>query len=193
MYVGININGDRTFTVAVLDKYRNVVNINHFWKEGLYWFLDHSKAKIVVININLKDKENLTSRTRHLFELMNVLLENFEFEQLDMKRSMYNSKFVAVTDTDMFFKQIVRKELLPLNTREGIEQRIYNLSKAGVVIKDHLLSIERNKLKNEINAIAAAYTSYAVEKNTYYFHEEEDITFLVPEYSYVPISQRIIK
>ncbi|WP_456401141.1 hypothetical protein [Persephonella sp.] len=189
MYIGVNINDDNTFTVSSINKDRIVFNISHFWREGFYWFIEHTKASVITININMESK-NSVLKFRYLTEIMNTLLENFEFEQLEMKRHITDEKYVAVTDTDLFFKQIVSKDLLPLESREGIEQRIYNLSKAGVIVKDGLFSTDREKLKKEVNAVASSYTSLAVSNGDYYVEEIEGINLIVPEYRYVPKSER---
>ncbi len=189
MYYGIEINEDKTFTVAVIDENRNIFQINHFWKEGLLWFLEHSKVRILTININNSDKKHFPQKLKNLLEIKNLLLSNFEFRRFSGK---VEEKIFAITDTDLFFQKSIRKELLPIYTREGLEQRIYNLPKSGIIIPEYLLSKDKRKLRKEVNAIVAAFTSFAIDKNMYTEEKIEKTSYIVPVYKYVPKNKRVI-
>ncbi|WP_457621278.1 hypothetical protein [Persephonella sp.] len=191
MYLGITINSRNLFTVALIDQNKKISSINHFWKEGLYWFLEHSRVNIVTINLNFKEKES-DIKFRYLTEIMNVLLDVFEFEHLDARRVHQYRKYVGVTDTDLFFEQAVRKELLPVETREGVEQRIYTLSKAGIYVGDNLFSTDIDKLRSEVNAVAAAFTALSVKTGNYSLKDIDGIELVVPEYRYIPVAERKI-
>ncbi len=189
MYAGIEINPDRTYTVALMDENRNITYLTHFWKEGLYWFLDHRKIDILTLNINHSDKKHFLIKWKTLLELKNVLLSNFEYEEFQGK---VKDKIMLLTDTDKFFEDAIRKELLPIYTREGLEQRIYNLPKSGIYLPDYMISKDRRKLRGEVNAVVSAFTSFAIKHNLYTKEEIEGETFYIPVYKFVPKDQRII-
>ena len=189
MYAGIEINPDKTFTVALMDENRNITYISHFWKEGLYWFLDHRDINIISLNINHSDKKYFLEKWKTLLELKNVLLTSFEYEEF---QGDTKEKVIALTDTDIFFKDAIRKELFPIYTREGLEQRIYNLPKSGIYIPENILSKDRKKLKGEVNAIVAAFTSFAIKHNLYTEEEIEEEKFYAPVYKFVPKEKRVI-
>ncbi len=189
MYLGINLYEKNLFTAALIGLDREVYLINHFWKEGLYWFLEHSKIKTATLNINFKEK-NSGIKFRYLTELMNVLLENFEFEQLEIKGCVKDKRLVSITDSDLFFEQAVRKQLLPIETREGVEQRIYTLPKSGIVIKENLFSSDIEKLRSEVNAVVAAFTSLSIHTGVYSIKDIEGIEVIIPQYRYIPKSER---
>jgi hypothetical protein len=189
MFAGIEINPDKTFTVALMDKNRNIYYIGHYWKEGLFWFLDHTKIKILTININHSDKKYFQQKWKNLLELKDTLISNFEFEVFD---GVVHEKTLLFTDTDLFFKEAIRKELLPIYTREGLEQRIYNLPKSGIHIPDNFLSKDRRKLRGEVNAVVSAFTSFSIENKLYSTEEIEGEVFWVPVYKFIPKEKRVI-
>ncbi len=189
MYAGVEISSNKTFTVALMDSNRNVSYIGHFWKEGLYWFLDHTKIKILTLNLNFKDKKHLSTNFKIYLDLKNVLLSQFEFFEFP---EIDKEKVFALTDTDRFFKKSIRKELLPIYTREGLEQRIYNLPKSGIHLPKYMLSKDRNRLKRELNATVSAFTSFAIDKDLYTVEEENGEKIVVPIYRFVPKEKRVI-
>ena len=189
MYAGIEINSNKTFTVALMDSNRNISYISHFWKEGLYWFLDHSKIKILTININFRNKKHLSTNFRAYLDLKTVLISQFEFFEFSED---FVDKKIALTDTDRFFEKSIRKQLLPIYTREGLEQRIYNLPKSGIYLPKHMLSKDRNRLKSELNATVSAFTSFALDNNLYTVEEENGEKLVVPLYKFVPKEKRIV-
>ncbi len=189
MYAGIEINGNKTFTVALMDSNRNISYISHFWKEGLYWFLDHSKIKILTININFRNKKHLSTNFRAYLDLKTVLISQFEFFEFSED---FADRKIALTDTDRFFEKSIRKQLLPIYTREGLEQRIYNLPKSGIYLPKYMLSKDRNRLKSELNATVSAFTSFALDNNLYTVEEENGEKLIVPLYKFVPKEKRIV-
>ncbi len=188
MYIGIEINPDRTFTVAVMNEDRNVVYISNFWKEGLYWFLDHMKGKILTVNINFSDRKYSQIKEKLFFELKDVLISNFEYEPFTKEKE----KVFALTDTDRFFEKAIRKELLPIYTREGLEQRLYNLPKSGIYFPEIMKSKSLKKLRSEVNAIISAFTSYCIQHGLYTKENIADKDLVVPIYKYVPKSKRVV-
>ncbi len=188
MHIGININGDKTYSVAVIEQKGNLIYLSTFFKEGLYWFLDHFKSKRVIFNINFENKNFLSQNIKDYKALYSVLIDIFEFE--DFKDVGINGKVICLTDTDLYFSQFIRKKLLPNYTREGLEQRIYNLKKTGLILDFSYLSKDRNKLKNEINAIVSAYTSFLIDKNLYKFEKVNNLNIVVPIYKFIPKNLR---
>lgn len=189
MYAGIEINNNKTYTISLMDSNRNVSYIGYFWKEGLYWFLDHSKIKILTINLNFKNKKHFSTAFKSYIDLKNVLTSQFDFFVFPEDRG---EKLLALTDTDKFFEKSIRKELLPIYTREGLEQRIYNLPKSGIYLPKYMLSKDRNRLKSELNATVAAFTSFAIDNNLYTLEEEKEEKLVVPVYKFVPKDKRVI-
>jgi len=188
MYYGIDVNY-REFTVCRLDKNKNVNILSHFWKEGLYWFIDHYRPDILSVNLGFNED---SSKTKHAYELINKLRKDFEYIIADEEKIKNKEKKIIIkTSTDYFFKKIIRKELLPINTREGIEQRIYNLRKTGIKFDKKILSKDREKLKRELNAIISAFTSYSISNNSYEVIQDFDEKIIIPKYKFVPTSNRI--
>ena len=188
MHIGININGDKTFSVAVLEREGKLIYLSRFFKEGLYWFLEHFNGKRIIFNINFANKKYLSQSLKEYKALYSVLIDTFEFE--DFNEAGLNGKVVCLTDTDLYFSQFVRKKLLPDYTREGLEQRIYNLKKTGLILDFNYLSKDKRKLKDEINAIVSAYTSLLIDKNLYKIEKINNFKLVVPIYKFIPKNLR---
>ncbi len=191
MYAGVEINSDRTLTVTLMDKNRNITYIGYFWKEGFYWFLDHFNIKILTFNLSFKDKKYFEQRFKVYLDLKSILETEFDFvyfpDKLDLKEGYY-----CLTDADKFFERSVKKELMPIYTREGLEQRIYNLPKSGIYLPHYMLSKDRKKLKSEVNATVAAFTSFSVDNNLFSVERDNDEEIVVPVYRFVPKGKRVI-
>lgn len=183
MYAGININGNKTYSVVVLDGELKPKLVSKFYKEGLFWFLDHFSGKRIVININFSNKKLISQVLKEFFSIYSVLLDTFEFEEF--AKTNKNSKTVVITDTDLYFTQFIRKNLLPVYTREGLEQRVYNLKKVGLYIDYRYFSKEKKELKNQINALVSAYTSHLIDKDLYTMEKKENLYLVIPKYKYV--------
>ncbi len=191
MFYGIDTDY-RYYTTAVIDSSKKVININHFWKEGLYWFLDHHSPKVLTVNVPLDDRS--VAKAKYAVDLIHKLKKNFEYKLAEINDIKEKTENIIIrTSTDLFFRKIVRKELLPIYTREGIEQRIYNLRKTGIFLDKRILSKEKNKLIRELNAIISAFTSWSVINNRYQIVEEEGEKFIIPKYKFVPTTNRIIR
>ncbi|MBK3333308.1 hypothetical protein GWK41_09525 [Persephonella atlantica] len=186
LFLGIQCNQDRTFTAAVINESRQVISITNLWKEGLIWYLDHINPSVVAVNFSLWFKEN---QTKNAYEIIHKLIDIFDFVPAD-REIKTAEKLVIKTDTDLFFKQLVRKELLPIKTREGIEQRIYNLPKAGITVKPEMLSADRNKLQKEVISIGTAFASYSVYHGQFTIEERNNDILHIPVYRYIPKSER---
>ena len=188
IFLGIQSNEDKTFTVAQMDKNRNILSISNFWEEGLLWFLDHSNPSVVSVNFS----EWFDSvQSKNAYEVISKLVELFGFEEAE--ESVSNAEEIVIkTDVDLFFKQLVRKELLPINTREGIEQRVYNLPKAGIIVRPEMLSKEKKYLQREVTAVATAFAGYSIHHSQFKIEEREGNKLFIPVYRFVPENKRII-
>jgi len=123
--------------------------------------------------------------------VINKLTDIFGFEEAQGKINKTEG-IVVKTDVDLFFKQVVRKELLPIDTREGIEQRIYNLPKAGIIVKPEIFSQEKNNLQKEVLSVAASFSAYSIYHGQFTIEKRENENLFIPVYSYVPKDKRII-
>ncbi len=187
IFLGIQCNSDKTFTTAQMDENRNIVSISNFWKEGLLWFIDHLNPTIVAVNFS----EWFDSvQTKNVYEVINKLTDIFGFEEAKEKISRTEG-IVIKTDVDLFFKKIVRKELLPVDTREGIEQRIYNLPKAGIIAKQEIFSKNRENLQREVLSVAASFSAYSIYHGQFTVEKRENEKFFIPVYSYIPKEKRV--
>ena len=186
LFLGIQCNQDKTYTTAVLNNNRQVLSITNLWKEGLLWYLDHINPTIVSINLSTWFKE---SQIKSAYDIVSKLINVFEFlpAETEIKTT---EKIVIKTDTDLFFKQLVRKELLPIRSREGIEQRVYNLPKAGIVISPEMLSADRNQIQKEVVSVATAFASYSVYHGQFKIEKREEDILHIPIYRYVSKKKR---
>ena len=188
IFLGIHCNSDKTFTTAQMDENRNVVSISNFWKEGLLWFIDHLNPTIVAVNFS--DWFD-SVQTKNAYEVIKKLTDIFEFEEAQEKINRAEN-IVVKTDADLFFKQVVRKELLPIDTREGIEQRIYNLPKAGIIVKQEMFSKDRKNLQREVLSVATSFSAYSIHHGQFTVENREDEKFFIPVYRFVPANKRVI-
>lgn len=187
-FLGIQCNDDKTFTTAQMDESKNVVSISNFWKEGLLWFIDHLNPTVVAVNFS---KWFNFVQIKNTYEVINKLIDIFEFEEAQDKVNKVEG-IVVKTDVELFFNQIVRKELFPINTGEGIEQRIYNLPKAGIIIKPEMFSKNRQGLQKEVLAIATSYSAYSVYYGHFTIEKRDTEKLFIPVYSFVPKDKRIV-
>ncbi len=188
LFLGIQCNQDRTFTATIMNKSRQVLSITNLWKEGLIWYLDHSNPTVVSINLSTWFRE---IQTKNAYDIFSTLVNVFEFTPSE-ENIKTPEKIVIKTDVDLFFKQLVRKELLPIKTREGLEQRIYNLPKAGIMVKPKMFSSDRNQLQKEVVSVATAFASYSVYQGQFTVkHRDSDILH-IPVYRYISKKERSI-
>ncbi len=211
MYVGIDVGKDRTFVVAVMDENKVVKSINTFWKEGLLWFLEHNRARIISVNAPLYIHHEQTEAEKQLgleppilenkeivgvpkysFELFNKLYTLLGYELANEKNIKNTSKkLVARVYTQPFYERMIKKEVLPITTREGIEQRLYKLPKTGIIVDRNILSTDRKMLAREVESIIAAYNSYCIDRGDVEIYGklgEEQI--FSPKYKFVLKSKR---
>ncbi|SNZ06528.1 hypothetical protein SAMN06265182_0708 [Persephonella hydrogeniphila] len=188
IFLGIQSNRDKTFTVSQMDQNRNIISISNFWKEGLLWFLDHANPSIVSVNFS---EWFDSTQSKNAYEVISKLVELFDFEEAEESINR-TEKLVIKTDADLFFKQLVKKDLLSIKTREGIEQRLYNLPKAGIIVKHEILSKEKDYLQREITAIATSFAAYSIHHNQFKIEEREGNRLFIPVYRFVPKDKRII-
>jgi hypothetical protein len=190
MFYGVDTDY-RDYTVALMNEKKEVAGLNHFWKEGFYWFIDHHKPDILTVNI---PSEENPSKVKAATELIYKLRKNFEYIVADKENIKEKpEKLIIKTSTELFFKKIIRKDILPIYTREGIEQRIYNLKKTGIILNKNILSQNKERLIRELNSVICAFTSYSFQNNLYEIVEEENDIFIVPKYKFVPSTNRIRK
>ncbi len=212
MYLGINVGNDRTFIITEMNEDREVVNITKFWKEGLLWFIEHNRPRIISIDSPIYLSKNITKAEQQLeiernqteeelplevkysVEIANKLISLLGYEIANEGNYLQKEKkLIARVYPEAFFKKIVRKELLPISYREGIEQRLYNLKKAGIELDKSILSKDRKTLIRELNSIIGAFNSYSIDKNSVeIFGDKKECQIFVPKYRFVP-KGRIIR
>ena len=184
LFLGIETNPDKTYTVAQMNENRNIISISSFHKEGLIWFLDHQNSKVIAINLPSWYSQH---QQKNALDIIKLLTDIFGYEE-----DLDSEKVVIKTDSDKFFSQLVRKDLLPITTREGLEQRIYNLPKAGIIVKPEMFSKDRKQIQRELGAIAAAFSAYSIYNKSFKKEEQDNQIFYIPIYRFVPKRDRII-
>ncbi len=210
MYLGINVGNNRTFVIAEMDENREITNITKFWKEGLLWFIEHNRPRIISIDspiylskeiteaekqleIDREQTEELPPEIKYSVEIANKLKSLLGYEIANEENYLNKEKkLIARVYPEAFFKKIVRKELLPISYREGIEQRLYNLKKAGIELDKSILSKDRKTLVRELNSIIGAFNSYSIDKNSVEIYgDKKECQIFVPKYKFIP--KRVIK
>jgi predicted nuclease with RNAse H fold len=205
MYIGINVGEDRTFVIAEMDENRKITNITKFWKEGLLWFIEHKRPRIVSLDSPISLSKNLTKAEEQLeikreqneelplnikysVDISNKLVSLLGYEIANEENYLDKTKkLISRTYPEAFFRKIVRKELLPISTREGIEQRLYNLKKAGIELDRLILSTDRKTLVRELNSIIGAFNSYSIDKNSVEIYgDKNECQIFVPKYKFIP-------
>ncbi|NPA52380.1 MAG: hypothetical protein GXO22_05755 [Aquificae bacterium] len=213
MYMGVNVGNDNLLIVTILDENRVVKSINKFWKEGFLWFVEHTNPKIIsmdaaiVLNRHMtqaeaqlqvferKNPKIVPPRVKLATELTQILKENYNFEIANEETIKDKSKkLVARTFPDAFYKKFIRRELLPPDTREGLEQRLYNLPKTGVVYKKELLEESDKKfLRRKLSSVICAFCSYSIDKNNVEIYgDKEEEQIIIPKYKFVPKKDRYV-
>lgn len=176
------------FVVSVMDNSSRVVQLSQYTLEGLFHLLDHSKVRVVAFNLDFNLSFNTSLSNRALKSLSKNLAEYFEFKTAQ-KENRNSFRSVVYTDVEEFFKRIIRKELQPMNTLEGVEQRLYNIPKTGIKLNRNLLSKNKDILQRQIKAIILSYTAYSYYTNNYEILEEDSF-YIIPKYRYVPLKER---
>ncbi len=213
MYVGVNVGNDNLLIVTTMDENRVVKSINKFWKEGFLWFIEHTNPKIVsmdaaiILNRHMTEAEAqlqvferknpkiVPPRVRLATELAQILTENYGFTIADEETvKIKDTKLIARTFPDAFYKKFIRRELLPPDTREGLEQRLYNLPKTGVVYKKEILDEHDKKfLRRKLSSIICAFCSYSIDRgNIEIYGKKEEEQIIIPKYKFVPKKDRFV-
>lgn len=188
MYLGLEYLNSYVFIVSVMDKYSKVVQISPYTLEGLFHFLDHSDVRVIALNIDFNAGFMSSFQNKSVKHLEKKLYEYFEFRVINEKDKKYY-RSIVYTDVDEFFKKVIRKEILPINTAEGIEQRLYNIPKTGIKLNRNFLSKNREVLIKQLNAVILSYTALSYHTNNFDFIDEEE-SYILPKYRYVPLKSR---
>lgn len=188
MYLGIEYLNSSIFVISVMDRQSKVVQISPYTIEGIFHLLDHSYIKVVAFNIDFNILHMSSFQNRSIKNIEKKLEEYFEFRLIDNKDKK-NQRAIVYTDVDEFFKRVVRKDILPINSVEGIEQRLYNIPKTGIKLNRNLLSKDRDILIKQINAVVLSYTALSYHTNNFEFIYDDDF-YIVPKYRYVPLENR---
>ncbi len=212
MYLGINVGTDRTFVITEMNQEKEVTNITKFWKEGLLWYIEHKRPRIVSIDSPVCLTKNITKAEEQLniernqgegeelpldvkfsIEITNKLISLLGYEIANEENYLdKEKKLIARVHPEAFYKKIVRKELLPITYREGIEQRLYNLKKTGIKLDKTILSKDRKTLVRELNSLIGAFNSYSIDNNSVeIFGDKKECQIFVPKYKFVPKSRVI--
>lgn len=193
MYYGIDV-GIKDFSVCIMNEEKEVVYISNFWKEGLFWFIDHHWPKIITINLPDEQEMDAPARLKTALEIIHKLKTVFDYKSPTLEEIKEKTPYIIIkTSADLFFQKFIRKQLLPFHTREGLEQRIYNLKKTGIKVDKSILAKDKNKLRRELGAIIASFTSLSVDKNSFEKVDIEKGFLIVPKYRFVPSTNRIIR
>lgn len=176
------------FIASVMDRYSKVVQISPYTLEGLFHFLDHFDIRVIALNIDFNAGFMSSFQNKSVKSLEKKLYEYFEFRVINEKDKKYY-RTIVYTDVDEFFKKVIRKEILPINTAEGIEQRLYNIPKTGIKLNRNLLSKNREVLTKQLNAVILSYTALSYHTNNFDFIDDEEL-YIIPKYRYVPLKSR---
>lgn len=187
MFLGVEYLNSYRLVVSLMDRGSRVVQISPYTLEGLFHLLDHSDIRVVAFNIDFNSRYMSSLQNRIIKDLPKKLYEYFEFRVFDGERKSFRT--IVYTDTDEFLKKVIRKDLLPQDTVEGIEQRLYNIQKTGIRLNRNLLSKDRQTITRQINAVILAYTALSYFTNNFEIIEEGEL-YIVPKYRYVPLRNR---
>lgn len=197
IFVGINVGDDRSFILSILDENKKVVAIHKFWKEGVLWFIDHYKPRLISFDSPIKKNIKIDEFTpqilkeKYSVDLARKIKEFLKFEFADIENIKDKTKKLLIrTDVDKFLSKIIRKDLLAEDTMEGIEQRLYNLSKTGIYLDKNMISKERKMAKRQIRSIISAFCSYSVYNGSYEIENDEEF-IVIPKYIYIMKKNRM--
>lgn len=189
MFLGIEHFNNYLLMVSVMDRGSKVIQVSPYTVEGLFHLIDHSDVRVIAFNFDFNANFNSTLSNRALKNLNKNLYEYFEFRVIEnIEKKSFRS--IVYTDTEEFFKKIIRKDVMPIHTPEGIEQRLYNIPKTGIRLNRNILSKSKEIVQRQINAIVLSYTAYCYHNNNYEVFEEEESFYIVPKYRYVPLKDR---
>lgn len=187
MFLGVEYLDSYKFVISLMDRNSKVVQISTYTLEGLLHLIDHSDVRVIAFNIDFTPQYTASFQNRIIKDLPKKLYEYFEFKTFDRDKKSYRT--IVYTDTEEFFKKIIRKEVLPEDTLEGIEQRLYNIPKTGIRLNRNFLSKDRRVLVKQINAVILSYTALSYLTNNFEYIEDGE-NYICPRYKYVPLKSR---
>lgn len=186
MFLGVEYLDSYKLIVSVMDRNSKVIQIAPYTVEGLFHLLDHSDIRVIAFNIDFNCHFISSLNNRIIKDLPKKLYEYFDFKIFEREKRSFRT--IVYTDTDIFFKKIIRKEVLPEHTLEGVEQRLYNLPKTGIKLNRNILSKDRQVIVKQINAIILSYTALSYSTNNFELIEDEN--YIIPKYRYIPVKNR---
>lgn len=187
MFLGIEYLSSYKLVVSLMDRGSRVVQISPYTLEGLFHLIDHSDIRVIALNINFNSRYMSSLQNRIIKDLPKKLYEYFEFKVFEGERKSFRT--IVYTDTDEFLKKVIRKDLLPQETVEGIEQRLYNIPKTGIKINKNILSKDRQTIIKQINAVILSYTALSYFTNNFEIIEDGEF-HIIPKYRYIPLKNR---
>ncbi|PMP77769.1 MAG: hypothetical protein C0178_01440 [Sulfurihydrogenibium sp.] len=189
MFAGVEVK-DKVFIVSLMDNTRTVKAIFKFYKEGFLWFLDHYNPEIVAVNYDFGVSSKLSLTNKAYSNLYKEIIQDFEYRPVDKKSFREKERRIFKSNTDEFWKKIIRKEILPADTPEGLEQRLYNLPKTGIRLNRRLLSQDKKFIGKELDAVVLSFAAYSFYNNKFETIDHEGGIWIIPRYIYVPKKDR---
>ncbi|WP_028950459.1 hypothetical protein [Sulfurihydrogenibium subterraneum] len=189
MFAGIEVK-DKIFIVSFMDNNRNVKGIFKFYKEGLLWFLDHYTPEVIAVNYDFGVSSKLSLTNKAYSNLYRDIIETFEYRQVDKKSFREKEKRIFKSNVEEFWKKIIHKDILPADTPEGLEQRLYNLPKSGIRLNRKLLSQDKKFIGKELDAVVLSFAAYSFYNNRFETIDHEGGIWIIPRYTYVPKKER---
>lgn len=184
MFVGIDVL-DNIFIVSLMDENKNVKGLFKFYKEGLLWFIDHNSPKVIAVNYDFCVKSKVADTNKSLSNLYKIIKNDFEYSEVNKKTFREKEKKILKSDVEEFWKKVIRKDILPSDTVEGLEQRLYNLPKTGIRLNKKLLSINKKYIAKEIDSVVLSFAAFSYYTNRFEHIEIENGIIVIPKYIYV--------
>jgi len=176
---------DNIFLVSLMDENKTVKAIFKFYKEGLLWFIDHYSPNIIAVSYDFPVRSKIALINKAYSNLYKLIIEQFEYTEVDRRSFKEKEKRILKSDPEEFWKKIIRKEILPSETPEGLEQRLYNLPKTGIRLNKRLLSQNKKLIAKEIDAVILSFAGYSFYNNIFENEETENDIIIIPKYIYV--------
>lgn len=184
MFLGIDIL-DNIFIVSLMDENKNVKGLFKFYKEGLLWFIDHTNPNVMAVNYDFCVKSKISDTNKSLSNLYKVIKNDFGYSEINKKTFREKEKKILKSDIEEFWKKVIRKDILPSDTVEGLEQRLYNLPKTGIRLNKKLLSINKKYIAKEIDSVVLSFAAFSYYNNRFEHIETENGVIITPKYIYV--------
>ncbi len=184
LFLGIDIL-DNIFIVSLMDENKTVKGLFKFYKEGLLWFIDHNNPNVISINYDFCVKSKAADTNKSLSNLYKIIQNEFGYSEVNKQTFKEKEKKILKSDVDEFWKKIIRKDILPSDTVEGLEQRLYNLPKTGIKINKKLLSTDKKYIAKEIDSVVLSFAAYSYYNNRFEHMETESGVIIIPKYIYI--------